>query len=449
MAAIMDDTHGNKKHEYDKIALLGLFALSLLLAYFTVFFTSRILFSDPIQLSQTGLTVSMPSGRSWQSDKQWNYQENMFSLSSLFPRSSDRPTAWANCRYLLSTDTATPQMRFMQRASAIDAVIIETNQMQTDTLKIDWARMDIPELQFSMFFGTSKLPGNRQLDIEVGQIAGEDELTELIFKGVVESLKFEDNRLIEAGTEIVAEIKSRGIDDFLNNQNQQAYFLIKDEAGNNIGFTMDVIVDSGIDGSAASDQPDIRAAGQFYIRGQNSIEHATSFQCSNNLDEFVYKSETSSRTDRTGVVIVLDRTDAITISAFHTLPDENSYQLGPAMIPDVFLDQLLIQMLDSEKDQIVIDIIEATGKIIPTLLTAIETTEVTTADEDAAYVFELELLDGRGFSEKLFLNDQKQVYKRLASQDNLYILERTSAENIAREFPEHAERILRNNQSLK
>lgn len=445
----MEDTHGNKKHEYDKVALLGFFALSLLLAYFVVFFRSRVLFSDPIGLSRMGLSVSMPSGQSWQCDEQWNYQENMFSLSSFFPRGSDRPRAWANCRYLLSADKASPQMRFMQRASAIDAVIIETNQMQTDTLTIDWARIEIPELQFSMFFGTSNLPGNRQLDIEVGRIAGEIELAEQIFKGVVESLKFEDDRLLEAGAEIVAEIKSRGIGDFLNNQNRQAYYLIKDEAENSIGFTMDVIVESGTDGSAAGEQPNIRAAGQFYTKGQNSIEHATSFQCSNNLDEFVYKSETSSRTTREGAVIVLDETDGITIRTSHRKPDEQSCRLGPAMIPDVFLDQFLMQMLESKKDRIIVDIIEATGKIIPTLITAIDTTEAAKADEDAAYAFELELLDGRGFSQKLFLNDQKLVYKRLVRQGDLYILERTSAENIARGFPEHAERILRNNRMLR
>lgn len=449
MAAIMDDTHGIKKHEYDKIALLGLFVLSLLMAYLIVAFRSKLLFSDPIRLSQTGLSVSMPSGRSWQSDKQWNYQDNMFSVSSLFPRGSDRPTAWASCRYLLSAETATPQMRFKQRASAINAVVMQTNQIQTDTLTIDWVRMDIPELYFSMFLGTSRLPDSRQLDIEVGQIAGETEKAERIFKRIIESLKFEDNRLLKNGAEIIAEIKRRGINSFLNNQNRKAYFLIKDEKKRNIGFTMDVLVESVVNGSAPGDKPNIRASGQFYIKGQNPVDHITAFQCSNNLDEFVYNSETHSRTGRSGAEIVLDTAGVITINEFQAQLDEKSYQLGPAMLPDVFLDPLLMQMLESEKKQIIIDIIEATGKIIPTFLAVIEIKDAADADEDTAYAFELKLLDGRGFSEQLYLNDQKQVYKRLARHDSLYILERTGAENIAREFPEHAKRILRNNQMLR
>lgn len=440
----MNDTYGTNKPGYDKIALLGFFILSLLVAHLIVVFKSRISFSDPIRLSQTGLSVSMPVGQAWQNDRQWQYQENMFSLSSLFPRGSDRPTTWANCRYLLSAETTTPQMRFDQRASEIDAVIVETNQTQTDTLTIDWARIEKPELHFSMFFGTARLPDNRQLDIEVNQIAGDGEPAELVFKHIIETLKFEDNQLLKAGAEIVAEIKSRGLAGFLDNQNRQAFFLIKDPAKRTIGFTMDMIVDSGTE-----TQPNIRAAGLFYIRGQSTLEQGTSFQCSNNLDKFVYKSEISHRTGRSGTETILDGHDVITVRKFQDKPNEKTYHLGPAAIPDVFLDQILMQMLESGTSQIIADIIDADGKIIPTHIAAIEVAQDITDDEDAAYAFMLELMDGRGFSEKIYLNDRKQVYLRLARQDNIYILERAEVESIVNEFPEHAEHILRNNQMLR
>jgi hypothetical protein len=444
MAAIMDDTHRIKKLEYDKIALLGLFMLSLLLAHLIVVFKSKISFSDPILLSQTGLSVSMPSGHSWLSGKKWQYLDNMFSVSSLFPRGSDRPTAWANCRYLLSAETTTPQMRFEHKAHEINAVVVETKQTRTDTLTIDWAHIERPEVHFNIFFGTAILPDDRQLDIELRQIVDDSELAEQIFERIIASLKFEDNKLLEAGAEVVAEIKNRGIDSFLDNQNRQAFFLIKDPAKSTIGFSMDVLVESGADA-----QPNIRAAGLFYMRGQDSVEHATSFQCSNNLDEFVYNSETSQITGRSGTETILDETGVITVRELQAQPDEKSYRLGPAAIPDVFLDQLLMQMLESGASQIVVDIIDAKGKIIPTLIAAIEAAEDMTADEDAAYAFELELLDGRGFSEKIYLNGRKQVYLRLARQDNIYILERAEVESIVREFPEHAEHILSNNQMLR
>jgi len=211
MAAIMNDTYGTNKPGYDKIALLGLFIAALLMAHLIVVFKSRISFSDPIRLSRTGLSVSMPVGKAWQSEEKWQYQENMYSLSSLFPRGSVRPTAWVNCRYLLSAETTPPQMRFEQRASEIGAVIVETYQTQTDTLTIDWARIDKPEVHFSMFLGTARLPDNRQLDIEVSQIAGDGELAELVFKRIIETLKFEDNQLPTAGAKIVQKSKAESI----------------------------------------------------------------------------------------------------------------------------------------------------------------------------------------------------------------------------------------------
>ena len=449
MAPIMNNTQGInnvgavREPPVHNIALLGLFIAALLMAHLIVVFKSRISFSDPIRLSQMGLSVSMPVGQAWQSDSQWQYQENMFSVSSLFPRGSDRPTTRANCRYLLSAETTTPQMRFEQMASGIDAVIAETNQTQTDTLTIDWTHIDKPEVYFSMFFGTVRLPDNRQLDIEVNQIAGDGELAERVFKHIIETLKFEDNQLLKAGTEIVAEIKSRGLDGFLGNQNRQAYFLIKDAKMRTIGFTMDVLVDSGAD-----DQPNIQAAGLSYIRAQNSFKHATSFQCSNNLDEFVYKSEASDRTGRIGTETIMDGRGVMTVRKFQAKPDEKTYRLGPAAIPEVFLDQILMQMLESGTSQIIVDIIESGGKITPTLIAAIEVAKDLTADEDAAYAFMLELLDGRGYSEKIYLNDRKQIYLKLARQDNIYILERAEVESVVREFPEHAENILRNNRML-
>ena len=201
MAAIMNNTYRTKKNKYDNIALLGLFILSLLLAQLIVSLKSRLLFSDPISLPKTGLSVSIPAGQAWQSDRQWRYRDNMFSLICLFPAGSERPTAWANCRYLLSAEKTTPQMRFEKRASENNAVIEEINQTQTDTITIEWARIEKNEVNFTMFFGTARLPDNRQLDIEVSQIAGEGEIAELVFKHIIETLKFEDNQLLKTGAE--------------------------------------------------------------------------------------------------------------------------------------------------------------------------------------------------------------------------------------------------------
>jgi hypothetical protein len=54
----------------------------------------------------------------------------------------------------------------------------------------------------------------------------------------------------------------------------------------------------------------------------------------------------------------------------------------------------------------------------------------------------MEFLDGRGFSEQVYLDDQRRISRRLLQQESTYTLERTSAENILREFPEQGSYIL-------
>ncbi len=195
ITAYMDKTYDIRKIGGDKIALLGIFVVALLIARVIVVSKSALVLSEPIKLTQAGLSVSMPAGNGWKSEKQWRYHENSnsFSLRSGFALGPGRPTAGARCRYLLTAETTTPQMRFEQMASEVDGVIIKTDWMQIDTLTFDWALIEEPQTPRSFIFGTAKLPNNHQLDIEVYQIMGDDEMAKRTFKRIVKTLSFKDN----------------------------------------------------------------------------------------------------------------------------------------------------------------------------------------------------------------------------------------------------------------
>lgn len=194
ITAYMDKTYDIRKIEGDKIALLGLFIVALLIAHIIVVSKSALVLSEPITLTHTGLSVSMPAGNGWKSEKQWRDQENGFFLSSSFALGSSRPTAWAQCRYLLAAEPTTPQMRFEQKALEVEGAIIKLDRMRIDTLIIDWALIEKPQTPLSFIFGTAKLPNNHQLDIEVHQVMGDTEMAERTFKRIVKTLSFKDNR---------------------------------------------------------------------------------------------------------------------------------------------------------------------------------------------------------------------------------------------------------------
>ena len=432
MAADMSDIRDIKKRGGDIIGLLGLFFLTVLAAYLTVALKSAVKLSEPIPLPHTGLSVSIPVGNGWHSEKRWMYHNNAFVLSSVFVLRPGKATAWTHCQYRWGAKKADPKDRFAWKASEVDGEIVETGRTQAEGLTVDWARIERPDFLLTTFWGTAGLPCGRQLDIEVHQIMSDPELSKRIFNRLLKNLSFKEDPLLEAGAEVVTMMKNKGLDSYLDHRNQRTLYLIKDSTGRPIGFTMDVLADSGKD-----PRWNVQGAGFLYIGGQNDFEQETLFKCDENLDEFMYLRKFDSALETSSTEIVLDASGALAVRKSERQTEARKYYPGAAALPDVFFDHLFRQMLDSDMQEIAVDLIEASGKIVPTYISRIE------ADpSEAAYVFDLEFLDDPGFSQRVFLNEQKQIFRSLIQQENLYILERTSAEVIAREFPEYAQRIL-------
>ena len=193
-----------------------------------------------------------------------------------------------------------------------------------------------------------------------------------------------------------------------------------------------------------------------YIRGPYNRERATFFQGQNNLDEFTWRSETSGIEGRSGAEIVLDKTAVMTVKRFGQTVEDNSYHISSAAIPNIFDALAFSQLLNSDYEEFLVDIIEAEGTILPLLVSRIEKDDSAVerffskaaAQEQVSYVLRLDLLDGRGFSDQVYLDKQGRILKRLLQREGVYILERTNAETILREFPERSDYILRSSKML-
>lgn len=434
----MRDFRDIRKRGGDKIGLLGLFVLAVLAAYFTVALKSAVKLSEPILLPHTGLSISTPIGNGWYSEQRWMYHDNALIVSSVFMLQPDRATGWAHCQYRWGMKRIAAEERFAWKASEVDGEIVETGRTQAEGLTVDWVRIERPDFLLTTYWGTAELPNDRQLDIEVHQVMSDPELSKQIFNSILKKLSYENDPSLEAGAEVAATIKNNGLDDFLDNQNQRTFYLIKDSTARPIGFTMDVLADSGKD-----TRLNVQGAGFVYIGGRNTSEQEISFKCSNNLSEFTYTSRIDNRGGRKGTQIVLDESGTLTVKKFGRQSHEEKYYPGSAALPDIFFDHIFRHMVEAGKRNIVVDLIDTSGKIIPTYIA-----RIAAENSEAAYVFDLEFMDGQDYSQRVFLDEQKQIFKSLIQQEDIYILERTTTENIAKEFPQYARRILRDNRML-
>ena len=425
-----------KKSRYstDKIAFLGLFVLAVLIARIITTSRSATLFSGPITLNGTGLSISIPLGNGWTSDEHWNYRRNAYTLSSSFLLTPHQAAAQSICRYSLATaESDPPLVRFNRKAAALGGTVVQVDRIQTGAVVIDWAHIQSNNPLSDVFVGVVTLPHNRRLDIEIRQSTPHTELdlAERVFKHVADTLEFEDDHLLDKGSEVVGQVKNKGLTYFMLNQNRQDFYLIKDSRLRSIGFLMQVIVDS------PNAELNIEAASLLYIGRPQVLEQAEFLQSDNSFDEILWKGESSSILERHGTEIALGRDGEMVIRTLGVAGGERHYQPGSATIPSIFTDALLDQMLEDNQSKIMVDLVNMShpaGEIIPTRISLAP--EAAAADSEAEHVFNVEFLDGQGFSEMVYLDSRRQTYKIVTKQRETYILDRTSLDVIKNHFPE-------------
>jgi len=457
----MYESYETKKYSADKIVLFGFLVLGLLIAGLIVRIKKAIVYSKPIKLNHTGLSVSVPAGNGWKSELQWKFHENNFWLYSIFNADLSSPTVLVSCRYRLVIQVTDKNDPLNQKAESLGGTVLKTGQIQNGILTIDWAqiktnpadskitvkkhlhrdtsavtRTKVNEIILdNLFYATAQLPDNRLLDIEVSQ-TNNYELAEKVFEQIVKRLVFENNNLLSTGSDVVSKIKETGLNRFLENQNKQNFFMIKDAQKRNIGFTMEVLVDS-----PQKAPLNIQAADVLYVR--QLFEQNTVLQSENNFNYFQWKSEDHDVTGTKGYEIIF-KNGKMTANDFTASLEEKEYQLNPASIPAIFFDFLLIQMLETDYEKILVDIIEPEGIIIPVLISRVRPQKEPQQNK-YSYILKIDLLNDPDAPQLFYLNNQMQIVKKRWKREN-WTFELTDAENILKNFPEKADYIIQQNQ---
>jgi len=439
----MHTAYERNKYGTDKLALLGLFVVALAFAQLIVSLRSAIRLSPPVELKHTGLSVSMPSGNGWHCEKQWTYRKDHYDLNSFFTIGSGGIHPQARCRYLLADANRTPQELFNGKAEWLRGQITGTGQMAESALTIDWAHIHEPGTLTELFVGTAALPDSRTLEVEVFQPASEGELAERAFKRILGSIKFQENTLLKAGTELITGIKDRGLNGILQSSwpyyyDPQVFFLINDARGRTIGFATDVLA-----GTGSASGMNIQAASYQYIRGKAASEHTTFLKSDDRFEGFFLKSETSGRSGRSGSEISRRASGEVTVREFGVrgVSREKKYLPGPAVVPDILLDVVLIQMLDGGENQIMLDMIRTDGSIAPLVVSKSDAGRSGPGPK-AAYALTLDVLDGQNHKREIYFDEGKHILKIIIRQEETFTLRAANLETVLQQFPERADYLL-------
>lgn len=427
ITSYMNENYDFKKFGADKIAFLGLFIFSVLIANFLVSINSKLDFSEPIELAHTGLSVSIPTGKYWNSTKQWEFdkEDQTFVLETSLNLGNPSNNASVTCKYY-SDSRQNMSLTNSIRQQSIDSnsVAPGTKIIEKDNIKIHWILINNP---VTILLANVELPNNRIMTIYIFEASAISEIAEKIFNEMVESLSLNEENPVQAGADFVAEIKSRGIDSLINSSNMQSCFFRKDSANNNIGYTVDILGFSNSDNDLT-----IRGASDMYLGGRIPLEQKSLFNCDKGLNNFLWKSSINTRNRQVELTLTLDESGNITVV------NENSGQSRQYLncknvVPNILLESFIIPAIERDISNIVIDLIDSSGDISPTLF-FLKSAE--NSDEGYSYIVTLKPID-ESSSESFYLNENRRVIKA----DGNYLLERTDIETIEKEFPGMADYI--------
>lgn|GEM_PF-1309753 len=436
----MDNASEKNKMAVNRVAFLGLLILGVLVARFLVAVRSGVSLSSPITLAPAGLSVSVPTGNGWSNEQAWTRNSDAFTLGGAFALSPGRPSAIVQCRCRFAAADATNRDYLKDVAAGIEGRILEKGVIETAGIKIDWVLVSQRGILFKTFYATAILPYNRQLDIEVHEATGDLDWARTIFEAIAGSVEFTDNEMLRAGSELISAVKFKGLGRFLDNQNRQQLFLIRNARQSNLGFATGVFIDTG-----REEQLPFHAAGVLYLRDRAYVEdRATTFYCDDGLTNFQWKTQMMSMlgsklASSSSTKVALDETGLLTVSAIDDR--ERTYRPGKIAAPSAVLELLLVQMLESEIEQCFVDMIESDGSIVPFRLSRIAAKEIPD-DDQISHGFKLEFFDKPGFYEQIYLDEDNRVVGKLVQKSELLLWERASRQEVAAEYPERADLIL-------
>ena len=434
------------KHIARTIALPALLVISLLVARLVMHSKTGLRMSAPIELSRSGLSLSMPSGNGWKCEEKWTYENNVFSASSILVVGGTTNQSYAQCRYLLATRAGTPQELLDEEHAK--AKTIETGQITADQLTVNWASINT-DAGIEIILGVCELAGGRQLEIEVLQTAIEQGLAKQVFEKIVKSIRFSDNGFLQAGTRLLSEIRDEGVKGTLAGDadgRTVSLFAVVDPRGRTIGFTMDAIAAIQTDANTT-----INAADYYYLREPVPDEQLSFFRGGADLRQFTWRVETRSRVGPQGIEMTAD-SGILTVRRLRTGLSVNrragretsEYELGEATVPDIILGPVLTRVLDSNDKAVIIDVIRSDGIITPAY---VEKMPPAKGQADSNSV-RMEWLDGRGYWQQTYYDNSKKATKIMLGQESTYTLSPADANEIMRIFPERANLVRDKNQIL-
>jgi hypothetical protein len=411
--------------------LLGVFASGLLLAVVIVTGRSRIVMSDPIELAGAGLSVSVPVGNGWSGSTEWTYIANNEFITGARLDVGSQVAAVLQCRYMVSPTKTEAQKVIEEEAEKARMQIVRSGSIAKGDIEIEWAQLDMPRRTGDTYLGAAVLPSGKILEIDV-RAPNDSLLASKLFQAIAGSIAYREDERVRRGIDFVERIRTVGIDSVIaryGGYQAETAYLISDSEGRAKGFLIRILTRK----TATNDWSAQKIESIRYVSGAKGDTVATSFELSNNLDRFFWRTVSSTmQTLPAKTELDFSVADGMRVSSGRT--GDRTYKPGSGAIPQVCLDIIMPMFLDSGEKEAVIEVVFSTGQIVPALMSVADVSGDPDNEWQAAYGVKLELLTTKGARVQTYFDPEKRLVGNVEISSEKLIWRKTTRQELKEQF---------------
>ncbi|AQT67261.1 hypothetical protein STSP2_00404 [Anaerohalosphaera lusitana] len=411
--------HGQKKTAVSQIAMLALFIIGLILASVVTVSTNKIRLTDPIPLFQSGLSVSLPKGRAWQSPYKWQFDPETNRFETLAGiRMGNKIDTMAHWTYALAAGDLSASQRLQNKLGPDPGNITEKGTITVGSLDFAWAQLSTSGRSPDTIIAAASLPSNRSLTLTIEAIAQPKVATDL-FNKLIQSAKYTAPENVRQGEQFISQIRESGLHRLLLTDlgpSLDSIYRIsqpEDAKLKNIrGFSV-------MSFDYESQQPTATVTGQGMMSismEKGSLSEHHEFRFADSLESFSWRSQYQNGADRRPGQTALELKDFNQLTLTYLSGPrrlqgkQTELTLSPATLPELFLTSAARFLLDSQYDRIMLEILTTQGWIAPAQLSQIPPVELPTDDHpDISYGIAVDFTHGNGTPLRFYYNNDKDL----------------------------------------
>lgn len=370
-----------RRYSAAEVALLGVFALGLLLSLVLVKVRSKIELDAPVELAVGGLAAPLPKGPQWETAGGWHYEgDNAFVLLG---RMGNRGQVIMNVRwrYALCDDPIPSAARLKQLADSANGQLLPLGEAP-GPLAMQYGRIYAPTDSGEEFLmGVARLDFGRSLELLI-TYRSDPTFAENAFLAMAGGVVYQRLALIEAGAEQVQRFYADRLGTLSDpNGPHESAFLIQDAAKQPLGYVVSRLSVSDSDLHIATRQLELSG---LYAESDLWLTAAD--------PAFKWKTQTwLAQLGRPRVAeLVADAAGRLSVQ--QNTEHERVLQRTAMMLPEPLLSAFVAGLNGTDGCEMIVDVLTGGGLVVPTRLTKIDPGQSAIRSEQAVRVVRAEYL---------------------------------------------------------